>query len=389
MKQIPLGDLGENTSFDQPVYLDKEYIIASPDTLLTGELIRRLKKWGFEAVLSTGSLRGKQEYTQPEPAADAKPALETDIKEQGHFEQSRKSYYELLTFTRDLFLIFKAKNILDLSQLTTRIKELIQAVKQMRDAVLRFPEFPYPSENYLYRHSVDTTILALAVGDMMKFPPHRLIELGNAALLHDIGMIKIPESIYLTGSPLDDQQNKMIKAHTILGYRILKGFSVSEGTARPALEHHERLDGSGYPNGLGGDKISLFSRIIAVTCSYEAMITQRQFRSARDGHSALLDLLKNRGTAYDERVIRTLIYCLSVYPLGTAVRLSNQAVARVVKANAENPRFPLVQILIDDQGRVPEEQTLLQTSESGGITIASGLTGQELESIRRRQPSPS
>jgi HD-GYP domain-containing protein (c-di-GMP phosphodiesterase class II) len=385
MKQIPLDDLSVNSGFDQPVYLDKEYILTSPDTVLSGELIRRLKKWGFTEVFSDGSPRDKRAYKSDEADTEAKPALEADIKEQASFERARKSYYEMLTFTRELFLVFKAKNSLDFSLVTARVKELIQAVKQMRDAVLRFPEFPYPSENYLYRHSVDSTILSLAVGEKMKFPPHRLIELGNAALLHDIGMVKIPESIYLTSAPLDEQQRKMVKAHTILGYRILKGFSVSEDTARPALEHHERLDGSGYPNGLGGEKISLFSRIIAVACSYEAMITRRQYRPARDGHSALLDLLKKRGSIYDERVIRTLIYCLSIYPLGTPVHLSNGAVARVVRTNAENPRFPLVQILIDEQGKVPQEQTILPTSQSGGVTIERGLNAQEIADLKQAE----
>jgi HD-GYP domain-containing protein (c-di-GMP phosphodiesterase class II) len=385
MKPISLDDLSDNTGFDQPTYLDKEYILTSPDTVLSGELIRRLKKWGFTELFSTGSPRDRQGYQQAEADAEGKPVLEKDIKDQETFDHTRKSYYEMLTFTRELFLIFKAKNIIDFSLLTTRIKELIQAVKQMHDAVLRFPELPYPGENYLYRHSVDSTILALAVGDMMKFPPHRLIELGTATLLHDIGMIKIPESIYLTDAPLGEQQRKMVKAHTVLGYRILKGFSVSEDTARPALEHHERLDGSGYPNGLAGDKISLFSRIVAVTCSYEAMITKRRFRSARDGHSALLQLLKKRGTGYDESVIRTLIYCISIYPLGTAVYLSNRAVGRVVKSNAENPRFPLVQILLDEQGNVPEEQTIHPTSESSGIAIERGLTDQELASLLHKQ----
>jgi HD-GYP domain-containing protein (c-di-GMP phosphodiesterase class II) len=389
MKQISLDSLSENSGFDRPVFLDKEYILTSPDTFLSGDLIRRLKKWGFSEIFSDGSLREKETYRQPEGETDAKPALEKDIKDQEHLEKARKSYYEMLTFTRELFLVFKAKNLIDLSRLTTQVKELIQAVKQMHDAVLRFPEFPYPGDNYLFRHSVDTAILSLAVGDMLKFPPHRLIELGNAALLHDIGMIKIPESMYLTDAPLDEKQTKMVRAHTILGYRILKGFSVSEDTARPALEHHERLDGSGYPNGLRGDKISLFSRIVAVACSYVAMISRRRFRSARGGHSALLDLLKQRGSGYDERVIRTLIYCLSVYPLGTPVRLSNQAVGRVVKSNAENPRFPLVQILLDEAGKIPEEQTVLQTSESGGITIEHGLTAQELEILTRKQANPS
>jgi putative nucleotidyltransferase with HDIG domain len=304
-----------------------------------------------------------------------------DIKEKQEILDAKKLYYALVNFTLESFKRYKEDNRLNIPLLSERIKELIDVVKSSRDAILRYPEFVYPSENYMYVHSVNSAILALAIGELMKLPPHRMIELGVAALLHDIGMLKLPDSVYLKEEALTDKEFQLVRAHTTLGYKILKGFSVAEEIALAAEEHHERLDGSGYPKGLSGDKISLYSRIVAVVCSYDAMTFRRLFKYQSDPHSGVMELLKDRNTRYDEKVIRSLIVCLSAYPLGSLVLLSDESIGRVTKTNPESPRFPFVQVIADKEGKRIEEPVVLKTVETDGVSIQRCFTPEEVDQL--------
>ena len=134
-----------------------------------------------------------------------------------------------------------------------------------------------------------------------------------------------------------------MSTHTVLGYRILKGFSAPENVALAALEHHERIDGSGYPRALTAPKITDYALIIGVVCSYDAMLSRRPFRPGTlDGHATIKDLAQKNRKQYDEKILKALVYTLSVYPVGTAVMLSNNSKGIVVKTDPAKPRCPVV-----------------------------------------------
>lgn len=381
MKEISVSELQVGNYFDSPVYLDEAFILVSPDTPLTDELIQRLKSWGYERVLSDGKPAEAPAYISSGAATTASSVLDMDIRDKQEIVDAKKLYYALVNFTLESFKRYKEDNRLNIPSLSERIKELIEMVKSSRDAILRYQEFVYPSENYMYVHSVNSAILALAIGDLMKLPPHRMIELGLAALLHDIGMLKLPDAVYLKEDNLSDKEFQLIRAHTTLGYKILKGFSVSEEIALAAEEHHERLDGSGYPKALRGDKITLYSRIVAVVCSYDAITSRRLFKTQNDPHAAVMELLKGRNKSYDENIIRSLIVCISAYPLGSLVLLSDDSIGRVTKTNPESPRFPFVQVLIDKEGKHIDEPLLIKTAEENGVAIQRALSPDETEQL--------
>ena len=177
--------------------------------------------------------------------------------------------------------------------------------------------------DYVVNHSVRTSILSLCLSDFLKFPPHKQIDIGMAALLHRVGMLKIPPQIYTSTKPLSPQERKLILALPVMSYRILQENNYPLPVCLAVLEHQERIDGSGYPRHISGDKISLYGKIIAVASSYTAAVSKRPFKTELDGHSGLMDLLKDIGKRYDDRILRSLVFTLSIYPLGTYVALSN------------------------------------------------------------------
>lgn len=384
MDTVQISDLRENTYFNEPVYLSEGYIILSPDTPISAELVNRLKVWDYNTVFSDGELQeasASAAYETETEGGTVTAVLDLDIKEKEKSEISKKFYFTVLSYIDSQFKTFKQNNKLDIAGINQKVKDIIQMVKENRDFLLSLPDFDYPQDNYLPAHCLNTTLLSLAIGEVLKLPPFKMIELGQAALLHDIGMVKIPESIYLNTRQLSPQEQKMIKAHTVLGYKILKSFSLTEEIALAALQHHERINGTGYPRNLSGDKISLYSKIIALTCSYEAMVTHRAFREGMDANTSLLELMKSSRTLYDEGVVRVLIFCISLYPLGSLVRLSTNAVGKVTKANPGNPKFPLVRILFDEKGNKVSDYMIVQTSAEKGITIQKSLTKEEIAAL--------
>ncbi len=155
-------------------------------------------------------------------------------------------------------------------------------------------------------HSIHTAILAVNVGRRLGLDPPRLANLRIAAKLHDIGKLGIPDTILLKAGPLDDDEFLVVKTHPVVGAELLKAWGFTE-PARFVLQHHERVDGTGYPHGLHGDEITLESRIIHVVDAYTAMTLDRPYRTALGRDQAFAELTRHRGTQFDPAVVDALL----------------------------------------------------------------------------------
>jgi len=349
MKDFLIKEIELDSFFTKAVYLDRGFIIASPEMPFTKDLADILKKWRFDRVKSEGEPR--KEYTMDKSMMDenAEEAGISEISMQSDsekLEHAEEFYSEFLRFVDKLFVRANVSDELDYTVVSTQIRNMIDYIKENRRFLMRVLKNiePAPDKNYLASHSVRSTILAIIIGTYIKLPSHRLIELGVAALLHEVGMLKLPTQIYLSDRPLNAHELKAITTHPVLGYSMLKSFNFPLVICLAALEHHERENGSGYPRRLPGDKIGLYSKIIAVACSYEALSSKRPHKEAKDGYTGMLELLRNEGKRYDDTIVRALVLSLSIYPIGLYVLLSNGKKGQVVDVNPENPRFPIVQI---------------------------------------------
>ena len=383
MKVVPLSSLVPGTYFDQPVYLDRSFILLTPDSPVTPELVKRLQKWRYTEVATDG--KPKDAPGSFSAAGGAAPQTFDEGLEQSAQEAAAQKFHgELTAFADGLFAKYTMDEALSLGQVTEWVKKTIQMVHDSRDFLLRHLDISADGDRYMITHAVNTTILALAIGDYLKMPPIRLIELGQACLLHEIGILKLPPGLRRASGSLSPEERKAMSAHTVIGYKILKGFSAPENVALAALEHHERIDGSGYPRKLAAPKITEYALIIGVACSYDAMLSRRPHRPGSfDGHATIRDLaLKNR-KQYDERVLKALVYTLSVYPVGTAVSLSNGTRGMVVKTDPSKPRCPIVRVVLDSAGKKTAEAPLLQVADGGdGITITGVLPPEEAQQVK-------
>jgi HD-GYP domain-containing protein (c-di-GMP phosphodiesterase class II) len=378
MKSYLVKEIKPNSFFSKVVYLDKKFILTTPEIPFSDELISSLVKWSFNSVLSEGDPH--KEYIST--SSGSKPSNESQKvfsqqPDNDKLEKVKTYYANLLLFVENLFIRATISDELEYKNVTDKIKDLVEYIREERRFLMRvIKDYELaPGKNYLAAHSVRSCIIALVIGTSLKLPNHKLIELGIAALLHEIGMLKLPSQIYLSDRQLTAHEQKAILTHPILGYTLLKSFDFPLPICLAALEHHERENASGYPRRLTGDKISLYSKIISVACSYDAISSKRPHKEAKDEYTGMLELLKNESKGYDDIVVKALVFSLSLYPIGLYVFLSNGKKAQVVDINPENPRFPIVQIL--DEFTPDGKNKMVQTALNE-ITIVRPLNSSEI-----------
>lgn len=381
MKEIPVNSLNPETYFNAPMYLDETYIILTPDIPLTADLINRLKKWSYGTVLSDGmAVTAPEEKTAAE--AQGPPAEMTKTLEDEQQKTRAESFFkDSVTRLEDAFAGFKTRDELRIATFTDLAKEIIAQLRENQRFLLSVEDSISPAKTYITTHSVKTALLGLAIADHMKLPPFKQIDIGTAALLHEIGLLKIPEVLYLTDRQLSPKERTALTAHPVLGFRILKAASFPVSVCQAVLDHNERIDGTGLPRHIAGDKISAYGKILAVASSYNAAISKRPYKPGIDGHSGLMDLLKDAGKRYDEKALSALLYTLSLYPIGTYVVMSNGAIGLIVKPNPQDPRHPVVKLLMDGNGSHYADQPVVRTREGDDVSISRSISKPELQKL--------
>jgi putative nucleotidyltransferase with HDIG domain len=161
-------------------------------------------------------------------------------------------------------------------------------------------------DTYTAGHSRSVRELALTLGRELALPPAALDRLAQAALLHDIGKIGVPDTVLLKDGPLSQQEWQLMRAHAEDGARIIERLGYLDDVVPAIRHHHERFDGRGYPDGLLGDSIPLAARIIHVADALDAMVTKRVYRPARTGEEALAEIRTGRGTDFCPRCVDAL-----------------------------------------------------------------------------------
>ena len=387
MNEFLVKDIKPDSFFTRTAFLDKAFVILSPEMPFTEELANTLKKWSFESIHSEGEPR--DEYigssSSSTTTTDKAAPSESSTVELSHqldadkIQKAEEFYSNFLSYVEDTFVRASVSDDLNYLEITEKIKDMIEYIKEDRRFLMRVLKNvePAPEKNYLATHSVRSTILSIVIGTYLKLPNHRLIELGVAALVHEAGMLKLPSNIYLTRRQLNTKELKAIISHPVLGYSMLKNLNFPLSICFAALEHHERENATGYPRHLTGDKITLYSKIIAVACSYEALNSKRPHKEAKDGYTGMLELLRNEGKRYDDTIVKALVVSLSIYPIGMYVLLSNGRKGQVIDVNPENPRFPIVQIFgeFTPDGKMKTTQTA-----PNGLMITRPLSRSEKES---------
>ncbi|WP_246944332.1 HD-GYP domain-containing protein [Bacillus pinisoli] len=200
-------------------------------------------------------------------------------------------------------------------------------------------------EDYLYHHSVAVGLLSGFIGNKLNYEKGQWIQIAIAGLLSDCGMAKVDPSILNKQTALSPEEYNEIRIHPTHGYKMLLNLPViREGVKLGVFQHHERIDGSGYPLGINGDKIHPFGKILAVADVYHAMTSERAYRSKQSPFKVLELIIQDSFGQFDIPVIQALTAGIANFSIGTRVKLSDGQVAEIVFIESKSPTRPMVKI---------------------------------------------
>ncbi|WP_035480674.1 HD-GYP domain-containing protein [Aliagarivorans marinus] len=224
---------------------------------------------------------------------------------------------------------------------------LIDSLDNNSDALLCLAKIR-AKDRYLMEHSLNVGMLLAYFGRSLGMDKQVQRQLLIGGMLHDIGKIMTPDEVLHKAGRLDDAELTIMREHVVHSKEILskqRGFS--EIMIEVASNHHERLDGSGYPLGLKGNQLSVYSRMALIVDCYDALTADRVYKSGMTPTEAFRTLLGGAGTQCDKVLLEKFIRCIGVYPVGTMVKLKSDHLAVVIQRNEMKPLRPKVKQVFD------------------------------------------
>lgn len=246
-----------------------------------------------------------------------------------------------------------------LHELRYYLDEIIDELSANRNAISNMVDIKVFDE-YTYYHCVNVAALSILQGVTAGMNRNGLYRLGMGALLHDIGKVFIPKEIVNKPSSLTHDEYELMKQHSMLGSDYLrKQWAMPVESIVAVLTHHERYDGGGYPLQLSAGKQTMEGKIIAICDVYDAMTSERPYRSALSPSEAIEHIMGNAGIMFDPMIIATFMKKITPYPVGSKVKLSNGLKASVIQNNPGGLMRPVVQLIRKNEQGVHAAQEVL------------------------------
>jgi HD-GYP domain-containing protein (c-di-GMP phosphodiesterase class II) len=348
MRLLPISVCKPGMRLGKRIYNEEGLILLSEHVELTETILARLAMHGIDFLYIDDPRT--DDIVIPELLSDETRFAATKVI-RSHFrrlmdDSNRKKSIQSGMISKDF------RQILNL---------MIDDLSQQKNAMVMLTVMQI-TDHYLFQHSMNVCIYSSLLGLSSGYSRDELMTMGLGALLHDIGKTKIDFQILKKPGQLSNEEFEEMKRHALLGFQMLKDEpNIPLLSAHCALQHHERLDGSGYPRGLKGDDIHEYAKWIGLADAYDAMTTHRVYRNAMLPHQVMDILYTEAGTKFDTAKVAMFRDKIAIYPLGVSVTLNTGESGVVVDLNASYPHRPVVRILQNEAGeelKVPLEVDL-------------------------------
>lgn len=390
MNTYKIEQIEEFSTFSEDVYLDKKFILLPSHVPLDAKLKEKLLEDSFVNLYSEGDIEdlGVKKNDKIDATGEQVEEVAEDFEEETEEEKKTRleienTYVAFLSDISKIYSTYASRQKLDVSEIFVKARELYDFVKDNKHKIVSVPQDVYKDlEPKVILHVMRTAVFAIIIAIQVKMPEHRIIELTVAAMLHKIGFLKIPPQLYSEDKTFTDKELKTFQSHPVVSYRILKEAKFPTTVCVGVLEHHEREDGSGYPRAIKTEDISIFGKILSVACSFEA--STGEFKE-NYGVNNVLEVVRNNGKQYSDIILKSLLFSISVFPIGTFVQLSDKRIGQVVDINPKNLAYPTVLIYGSTSANGGAE---IASMSPDGITIKKPLTKAEIDEVKRTRTRP-
>lgn len=323
MKAIPVESIRGGEILAKDIYLNSGAILMSQGAVLRPAYIDRLRSMGYSMVYIV-----EEEITSLIDSA-------TEQVIQKHCQESVRAVIDKYSYGVD-----------------AELNEIASAAENIMQDVLSQPEVLYnvsrvrDKSNSIYLHSINVSALSVLMGVKIHMPERRLRNMAVGALLHDIGLIYLPFDVHsINIDTCEASVLKEVKRHVIYGYSAVEKESWLPMAAKDIIvNHHERIDGSGYPFRLTGEKISLETKIVALCDEFDSLV-YGHCRNKRKIRETMDYITSEAGMKFDFKVVQAFLASVAVYPIGTVVVLNNGEKGVVVRQNQSLPTSPVIQLV--------------------------------------------
>jgi HD-GYP domain-containing protein (c-di-GMP phosphodiesterase class II) len=282
--------------------------------------------------------------------------LASEISDANRTYQAAKSHIKLLFSSVQLGQALSTKDTQSV------VSECVNKVMQNPNAILWLTRLKN-CDDYTAEHSINVSLLAIALGRHMGMDKWELENLGICALLHDIGKMNVADEILNKPSALNAEEFAEMAKHTLYARKLLMERSdIYPGAVDVAYNHHERLDGRGYPRGIDASKISMFTRIVTIVDAYDAMTSDRCYKSGMSSLDALRIINKHKGTQFDAEAAQKFIAMIGLYPPGYLMEMTNGEVGIILSHDKGFQLRPKV-IMVLDRDKQPQPESIINLAQ--------------------------
>lgn len=317
-------------------------------TVLTDNHITVLHKFLIDSVEVSSKLVDGKTYMPKEVEVIEK--IQPQIKESEIYSEQEElppfstHYLQAVEEYKRFYTEWNNGIPIDMSKIRRSIIPLLERIEELDMEIFTLHQFG-TAKDYNYHHSVAISLISAFLGKELGYRKGEWIQLGLAGYLCDAGMTRVDSEITSKGDPLTESQHQEIRNHSTYSYRMVENITGLSKAAKIAiLQHHERIDGSGYPLGLMKDKINTYARILAVSDTYHAMTSERLYKAQQPIFKVIDEIAHERFTKLDPLIVRKFIESLTARAVGKTVSLTNNKKGEIVFIDKSHLTRPIVKL---------------------------------------------
>ena len=293
--------------------------------------------------------------------------------------RARSVYADAFEHIRELMSDTQGKPV-DMTAARPCVEAVIQSLNRNRDALIALTKLK-KNDKDTHTHSVNVAIIAIAYAQYLGLPQDKLPLVGLAGLFHDYGKIFIPQVVLNAPRKLTPAERTIMQAHVELGHaHLAREQDANHEILQGVMQHHEKYNGTGYPNRLKGNTISIYGLILSLSDHYDALSSQRVYKDPMPANVALAVMYKMRNQVWAPGYVERFIKILGIYPTGTPVQLSNGERGVVCHTSPDFPALPTVIVALGPDGRSVRPR-LRDLSEEPELEIERSLAGADAEQM--------